>query len=259
MSNRASHFAEPLSLLAKPEGVSMSNVQSEVILAQEQGATMRLGGASKELEAEFGGGTKEGTLVLTNRRLIFVCTNERAEELPVGYFGKHLLLYSEVQDLDSIPEQSPNVFILLATASVKGHKGVLGRPSLEVSWEDKSGQHSLVFTETLTGRRKRNLNDWASIIDGINKGSLKLVALPNPPSTESLEGKVMHVLADMQEKGLLEIEESVEDEYKIELDPDEVQTACDRLASDHLLVRYPDSSGDIFYRRASPIGDDFSS
>jgi hypothetical protein len=231
-----------------------------MILAQEQGAIMRSGGASKELEAEFGVGTREGTLVLTNKRLIFVCTDDKGEDLPIGYFGDHLLLYSEVEDLDRIPNQSPNVFIPLTTASAKGHRGELGRPSLEVSWKDSNGSHDLVFTETLTGRRKRNLNDWAPVIGGIKSGTQKLITLPNPPSTETLEGKVMHVMADMQEKGLFEIEESVEREYNVELDPDEVQAASDRLSSHHLLIRSPDPSGDVFYRRASPLGeDDFSS
>ena len=232
----------------------------EVILAQEQGAEMRAGGASKELKAEFGVGVKEGTLVLTNRRLIFVCTNDKGEDLPVGFFAEHLLLYSEVEDLGDIPSRAPNVFISLDSASVKGHKGGLGRPSLQVSWKDGGGAHDAVFTETLTGRRKVNLGDWASAIEGIRSGTRTLVSLPPLPPTASLEGKVMHVLADMQEKGVLEIEESVEGEYKVDLDPDEVQAACDRLSSQKLLVRFPDPSGDIFYRRASALGDDgFSS
>lgn len=234
----------------------MSAVQPEMILAQEQGATMRSGGASKELEAEFGIGTKEGTLVLTNKRLIFVCTDDKGEDLPVGYFGDHLLLYSEVEDLGNIPNQDPNVFIQLSTASAKGHRGELGRPSLEVRWKDQAGTHDIVFTETLTGKRQRNLNDWALIIDGIKDGSRKLITLPNPPTTETLEGKVMHVMADMQEKGPLEIEEDVEGEYKVELDPDEVQVACDRLSSQHFLIRSPDTSGDVYYRRSSPLGED---
>jgi hypothetical protein len=234
----------------------MSTAQGEVILAQEEGAVMRSGGVSKEVEAEFGVGVTEGTLVLTNKRLIFVCTNEKGEDLPVGYYGDHLLLYSVVEDLDRIPVQPPNVFILLTTASPKGHKGELGRPSLEVAWKDDSGSHRAVFTETLTGRRQRNLNDWASVIDGIKDGSRKLLALPNPPSTETLEGKVMHVLADMQEKGPLEIEEDIESEYKVELDPDEVQAACDHLSSQRLLIRSPDSTGDVYYRRVSPLGED---
>jgi len=216
---------------------------------------MRSKGASKELEAEFGVGNKEGTLILTNKRLIFVCTNDEGEDLPIGFFGTHMLLYSEVEDLGSIPNQSPNVFIPLQSLSTKGHKGGLGRPSLEVSWEDQGGRHELVFTETLTGKRKSNLNDWASVIDGIKSGTRKLIVLPEAPSTETLEGKVMHVMADMQEKGLMEIEELAESEYNIESDPDQVQVACDRLASQHLLIRIPDPSGDIFYRRASPLGE----
>ena len=217
---------------------------------------MRLGGVSKEVEAEFGVGVTEGTLVLTSKRLIFVCTNEKGEDLPIGYYGDHLLLYSEVEDLGSIPNQSPNIFIPLSAASARGHKGEIGRPSLEVSWKDESGSHSAVFTETLTGRRKRNLNDWAPVISGIKDGSRKLVDLSSSPSTDTLEGKVMHVLSDMQEKGLLEIEEDVEGEYTVELDPDEVQGACDRLTSQHVLIRSPDSSGDVYYRRVSPLGED---
>ncbi|MDG6918941.1 MAG: hypothetical protein JRN40_00660 [Nitrososphaerota archaeon] len=233
----------------------MSRVQPEVILAQEQGAEMRGGGPAKGLKAEFGGGVKEGTLILTNRRLIFVCTDDKGEELPVGYFSDHLLLYSEVEDLDKVPDRAPNVFIPLALVSVKGHKGEFGRPSLQVSWKDEAGTHELVFTETLTGRRRRNLNDWASVIEGVRDGTRSLLSLPTLPSGDSLEGKVMHVLSDMQEKGVLEIEESVEDEYKVDLDPDEVQAACDRLASQRLLIRLPDPSGDVFYRRASALGD----
>ena len=237
------------------------NAQQEVILAQEQGANMRPAGASRELEAEFGVGLKEGTLVLTSKRLIFVCTDEKGEDLPLGYFvGDQRLLYSEVEDLDRIPAMPPNIFIPLEAASAKGHKERLGRPSLEVSWKDKDGSHNLVFTETLTGRRKRNLNDWAPVIERIKNGTQKLVTLPDVPSTESLEGKVMYILADMQEKGVLEIEEAVEGEYDVDLDPDEVQTACDRLFAQHLLIRSPDSSGDAYYRRVSPLGeDDFSS
>jgi len=238
----------------------VSTGQPEVILAQEQGANMRSGGATKELEAEFGAGVREGTLILTNRRLIFVCTNEKGEELPVGYFGEHLLLYSEIEDLSDIPTGPPNVFVSLSTATAKGHKAELGRPNLEVHWEDQDGSHDAVFTETLTGIRQRNLNDWAPLINSAKLGTLKLNTLPDTPSTDTLEGRIMHIMADMQEKGLFEIEESVEEEYKVDLDPDEVEAASEHLVSQHLLIRVPDSSGDKFYRRASPLGeDDFSS
>ena len=69
----------------------------------------------------------------------------------------------------------------------------------------------------------------------------------------------MHILADMQEKGVFEIEGEVEDEYKVDLDPDEVQAACDTNRSQGLVERIPDPSGDVFYRRLSPLGEDFSS
>ena len=238
----------------------MSAARPEVILAQEQGANMRPGGAKREFEAEFGFDVKEGTLVLTNRRLIYVCTDDKGEDLPIGYFGDHLLLYTEVEGLGDIPDRAPNVFIPLDAATVKGHKERLGRPSLEVAWTDKGGSHSAIFTETMLGRRKRNLNDWAAVIDNIKNGTQKLIDLPDPPSTDSLEGKVMHIMADMQEKGVLEIEEDVEGEYKVDLDPDQVQAACDGLTSRHLLARSPDPSGDAYYRRVSPLGeDDYSS
>ncbi|HEV2137923.1 MAG TPA: hypothetical protein VGR53_03710 [Nitrososphaerales archaeon] len=238
----------------------MSSQNDEVILAQEQGVTMRSAGGAKELEAEFGVGTIEGTLVLTNKRLIFVCTNEEEEDLPgaaLNPLSKFRLVYSEVEDLASIPTSSPNVFVPITSVSlVAGHRGGVERPSLRLTWKDNDGDHTMVFTEGLIGRRKRNLNDWVPIITNLKAGTQKLVPLPSPPSTDSLEGQIIRVLSDMQEKGVFEIEEAVETRFKVDLDPDQVQAACDKLASQGLLVRFPDSSGDVFYRRASPLGED---
>ena len=105
-----------------------------------------------------------------------------------------------------------------------------------------------------------NLNDWATIIQRLNGGRLNLVAMPKAPSVDTLEGRIVLVLSDMQEKGVLEIEEDVEAKFKVDLDPDEVQSACDTLSKQGALDRFPDSSGDVFYRRRSPLGeDDFSS
>jgi hypothetical protein len=239
------------------------NGQAEVILAQEQGATMRRAGRAKELEAEFGAGVGQGTLVLTNKRLIFVCTDEKEDDLPVTLLPTGLqkigIFYSEVEDIDRIPTDAPNVFIPLGfISSVGEHRGGLERPSLKVTWSDAQGEHTAVFVETLTGRRKRNLNDWAKVIQSLRAGTQKLVTLPEPPAPDTLEGRVYHVLADMQEKGIFAIGGSVEREYGVELNPDEIQAACDNLSSQHLLIRYPDSSGDVFYRRASPLGEDDS-
>ena len=220
---------------------------------------MREAGTERELQAEFGVGVKGGTLVLTNQRLIFACTNERDEILPgesgLNPFGKIDLVYAEVEDLDSIPSGAPNVFVQLSTVSkAAGHKGDLGRPSLEVVWNDASGKHSRIFTETLTGRKTRALSDWAPIIENLKAGRQKLVSVPPAPSTDTLEGRIIHVLSDMQEKGLFSIEEAIETEYKLDLDPDDVQAACDRLATQGLLVRNSELTGDAFYRRVSPLG-----
>ena len=235
----------------------MSNESFETILAQEQGAIMRMAGERKELEAEFGIGKKEGTLVLTNKRLIFVCTHEIREDVVLSPFMGLKLLYSEVKDLEEVSKDPPNLFISLGDIiTVKGRRGGLeGRPSLEVEWNDHGSKLNYVFTEVLTGR-KRNLNDWAQIVENLKSGRQKLVALPAVPPIDTLEGKIMRALADLQEKGVFTIEGSIEETFKVELDPDEVQAICDRLSSQGLLVRRPDPSGDIFYKRASALGED---
>ncbi|MDA4120928.1 MAG: hypothetical protein OK404_00800 [Thaumarchaeota archaeon] len=236
---------------------------NETILAQEQGAMMRAKGIMKEVEAEFGfGGVKQGTLVLTNSRLIFVCTDEKEIDLPSSSraYSDVRVLYSDVEDLESVPKESPNVFIPISSvSSARGHKRELEKPSLEVEWGDGKGQHGLVFTEELTGRRKRNLNDWAGVIDNLKAGRQKFAQVPQPPSMDSLEGKIAHVMSDMQEKGLFTIEDAVETEFKVDLDPDEVEAACERLVKQNLLIRSSDS-GETYYRRVSSLGDDsFSS
>lgn len=225
---------------------------------------MRALGARKEFEADFGVGEKEGTLVLTNRRLIFVCTDEKEDDLAsesgLNPLGEIRIVYSDVEDVDRVPKEPPNIFIPIASiSSVKGHRGAVGRPGLEVHWNDKEIGSASVFTEMLTGRRSRNLNDWAPIIEMLKAGTLKLKALNPVPSADSLEGKVMRVMADMQEKGVFVIEDAVEIEFKIEADPDEIQAACDSLSSQGQLVRNPDSSGEVYYRRVSPLEDNLSS
>jgi hypothetical protein len=242
----------------------LSSQADEVILAQEQGTTLRLGGARKELEAEFGG-SKEGTLILTNKRVIFACTGETEEDLPgetgLNPTGKIRLVYSEVDDLDDVPQRSPNVFIpITSITSAEGHGQGLERPSLKVAWNDAAGKHEVVFSETLIRPGKRSLNDWAAVLGRLKAGTQNFAVLPSPPPVDTLDGKIMRVLADMQEKGLFAIEEAVEDRFKIQLDPDEVEEACEHLVTSHLLARNPDPSGGGFYRRVSPLGEDsFSS
>ena len=232
--------------------------ETEVMLAQEQGVIMREAGEKKGLEGGLGG-ELEGTLVLTNRRLIFVCTNEREEDLrPVAVPLVMRFVYSDVEDLKSIPKTGDNLFIELSTIdSVKGHTGHLERPSLEVKWREGAYKKGRVFIERLSGRsRRRNLNDWTAVIERLKAGKQKLIRLPKPPGIESLDGKVIVILADMQKKGLFEIEQETEEKFKIKLDPDDVQAACARLADGGLVEKVPDPSGNIFYKKRSPLGED---
>lgn len=231
--------------------------EQEVMLAQEQGVIMRLAGREKKVEGGLGG-ELEGTLIMTNRQLIFVSTNEREDNLRAMTVPNVMrLVYSDVEDLATIPRTGANLFIPLSSiGSVKGYTAPLQRPSLEVKWRDGI-EKGRVFVERLSGRsRRRNLNDWANVIERLKSSDQKLIQLPKLPGTDTIEGKVMAVLADMQKKGAFEIEEQAEDQFKIKLDPDEVQVACEKLAESGLVDKLPDPSGDIYYRKRSPLGED---
>ena len=232
--------------------------EAEVMLAQEQGVIMRESGEKKELEGGLGG-ELEGTIILTNRRLIFVCTNEREEDLrPVAVPLVMRFVYSDVGDLKSIPKTSGNLFIELSSIeSVKGHTGHIERPSLEVKWREGAHEKGRVFIERLSGRsRRRNINDWAAVIERLKAGDQKLIQLPKAPGRDTLDGKIMVILADMQKKGVFEIEQEVREQFKAKLDPDDVQRACDTLAVNGLLEKMPDPSGGMYYRKRSPLGED---
>jgi len=226
------------------------------MLAQEQGVVMRDTGKAKELEGRLGG-ELEGTLLLTNRRLLFVCTNEQEDNLRGG-LGTMRLVYSDVEDLASIPAGGNNVSIEISSiSSVKGHTGHVTKPSLEVKWREGPSEKGRVFIELLSGRsRRRNLNDWARVMERLKTGDQKLIQLPNPPAADTLDGKIYRVLADMQRKGVFEVKEEAEKQFSSKLDPDEVQAACDRLSNIGLLKKLPDASGDTYYQKCSPLGED---
>jgi hypothetical protein len=238
----------------------MESSSGETMLAQEQSVTMRGLGVRRELEGAFGFGEKTGTLVLTNKRLIFVCSDEKEEDIQTGYTPltpTTRLLFSDVEALDEISQDPENISIAFASIThAVGHGGEVSRPNLEIRWNAESGERGAEFTEILTGKRKKNLNDWAPLIQRLKSGTMELAAVPKAPPTDSLEGKIFHVLSDMQEKGLFSIEGEVEEKFKVSLDPDEVQAACDKLAKEGLIDRFPDSGGDVFYRLKSPLGED---
>jgi len=239
----------------------MHSDTGEVMLAQEQVVLMRGTGIKKELEGELGLTDEfEGTLVLTDRRLAFVSTNEKQDDLPLreGFAGRTIhVVYSDVEDLTSIPEDPGNVAVSLSSISkVSGHHTAGERASLEVLWREGSEETGRVFIEVMTGHsRRKNLNDWAPVIERLMAGNQKLLTLPKIPPPDALEGKIMRIQADMQWRGIFRVEEDVEESFSVKLDPDEVQAACDKLCDQGLLKR-KEEAGDAFYRKCSPLGDD---
>jgi hypothetical protein len=242
----------------------------EVIIAQEQGAVYKSSSKNEKVE---------GTLILTNERLIFACANEKTMSLThdledenkergvedevkdiyldiEGVGGE--LFYSEIEDLGRITQDPKNLFIPLSEiVSVEGEKGrLLEKPRLKVSWKNKdSGElQSQEFWESLTGPgRKKNLNDWAAVIEQLRSKKLAVQKLPQAPSKDTLEGKIAYMMGDMQEKGSAVIQQQVEEAFKIELDPDDVERSCENLVSMGYLEKVPNSA-EPFYRKRSPVG-----
>lgn len=235
------------------------------MIAQEQGVLCKKGLIK----------SVQGTLVLTNLRLIFACGAENIESFDNQVDSKEptskklseetknlaldlqseggILVYSDIDSLTSIPENPSNLFVQLSSIkSVSGHKGIAGMPKLKVSWLERAETKETEFEQTITGGKK-NLADWAEVIQSLKAGMLELRSIPEPPSKDSLEGKVALVMGDMQEKGLFEIQEEVESRFKVDLDPDELERACENLVSKGYLIKEPDSTGDDFYRKAPPF------
>ncbi|MDA4129639.1 MAG: hypothetical protein OK457_02600 [Thaumarchaeota archaeon] len=214
----------------------------EIILAQEQGAVMK----------SDSGGKIQGTLVLTDRRLIFVSADKEEE------IGTGRVRFADVEDLTNLPQSANNLSIPLSSiVQVSGSGGIIQPAMLKVSWSDNARERRAEFSEELFRGGKKDLRAWAKVIDGIKSGKTQ-ISRPRttPPSTDTLEGKILYVLGDMQEKGIFEIEEQVETTFKVDLDPDQVKPECDNLVNQGLVDVEPDPSGDNFYRKRSPLGED---
>jgi hypothetical protein len=232
----------------------------EVMLAQEQAVIRRGPGVIKGVEAAFGaGGETEGTLVLTDRRMVYVHGSEREEDVRIGAWSAKRLFFSDVESLDSMPLDSASVEIPLSKITkVTGRREVAVAPKLVVNWTDDSGKAlSSEFVQQITGgSRRKNLDDWAKVIDKLRKGQVRITPMPPAPSDSGLDGRILAVLGDMQDKGPLEIEQEVEEKYKVDLDPDEVEAACDRLAKAGLVRKTSPKGEDPYYTKVSRLGDD---
>jgi hypothetical protein len=238
----------------------MSNQSDqEIPLAEEQAVVNREVGVTKEVETVLGfGAATEGTLVLTNRRLIYARSTEKKETLRTSEFGRRTFQFSDVEDLNAIAADPANFTIQIESiVSVKGHRGEGLSHRLEVRWQERENTKVTEFVEQLTGpSRRKNLDDWAPVIDRLKRGEQKIERLPPLPSLESLEGKTLRILGDMEEKGIFAIEEQTEEEFKIQLDSDEVEEACERLVAQGLVSKRVADAGGSWYRKRSPLGDD---
>ncbi len=240
--------------------MGQDNSAPEIMLAQEQAVIRRGPGIRKGVEAAFGlGGETEGTLVLTDRRLVYVHGNEKEESVRIGGFSAKRLFFSDVESLSSMPLDSASVEIPISKISrVVGHRGEAIAPKLEVSWTDDGGAARVTeFVQQISGAsRRKNLNDWAKVIEKLRAKQLKITPLPPAPGGDTLEGRILGVLGDMQEKGALTIENEVEERFKLDLDPDDVEAACERLVAAGLVLKPEARYEDVFYRKASPLGAD---
>ena len=168
-------------------------------------------------------------------------------------YGLDFLRYADVETLDSIAQSPSNLSISLnSITSARGNKGIMTNPSLKVRYIDGSGEIEADFVQTIIGGRRKNLNDWAQVIDDIRTGKIRIKVPDWLPNKGSLEERIVESLSDLQEKGVIEIEEKIEKKYNVNLDPDNVEQACDNLASKGIIKK----NGADFYRLLSPLGDD---
>lgn len=226
----------------------------EILLAQEQSVECK-SGSEKQIQ---------GTLLLTNKRLLFVSAGTGSAEqdfyrvrlllTPIQLSPAHIR-FADVDDLSSIPRNPSNISIPLQKIEFeKGHEAIFSRAKLQVKWLDETNKERIAqFSADLSSSgRKKGLNDWAKVIEELKSGKTKIQIPKNLPNTDSLEGKILYVMCDLQQKGLFEIESETESKFKVDLDPDEVERACQNLVSQGLLEKKKDS----FYRMPSPLGED---
>ena len=237
---------------------NQSTQQQEVILAEEQSVVHKTG-FMKETQ---------GTLILTNKRLVFVAADQEIDfrATPIFTPGSMAhLRFSDVDDLKSIPEHPANVSIPLGEIELEaGVEHMYESPHLKIRYKDDGVEKKAEFVGDISGTgRKVDLKDWAKIIDSLKAGRATIAHPSSPlPSKNTLEGKVLYILGDVQDKGVLEIEQQTEEYFKLELEPEDVEAACKKLVSQGLVDAVASDGGDSFYRKRSPLGrgeDDLSS
>lgn len=233
-------------------------MENETILAEERDVILK----SKQ---------SDGTLVLTNRQILFIPATQ-AEGFSVvsssTYVGagassikSTTLYYTDIKNLGDVSqyETSPDFFTIpiVSVTDIKGRKGLL-HPTLEIRWnsEDMTVRNAL-FIQRITGKSKRvNLTDWAVAIEKIKSGVKFYPKLPDYSSIDQdqLAQTIVGALSDLQEKGLYEIQQEIERDYQIgqEIDSDDLQSKCHSLVERRILS--VDETGEFYWIR-SPIED----
>ncbi len=171
----------------------------------------------------------EGTLFLTNRRLVFVAGQEKPED-------------EDIQKMLDRPDALSIPLDQVVTAA--GNRGIL-RQSLNVVWHNPADSPSTTKTEFLQKNRPRNLaeaqnaiNEWVLQIEDAAVSEVKTEQeemVQSSPSWDQLDSKVLESLGDMKWKGFFQLERDLEETYGASLDPDDLEASCIRLAKEKLI------------------------
>jgi hypothetical protein len=192
---------------------------------------------------------------------LFVAANQeidfRVSDTPLDPEGVERFRFADVDDLKDVPNSPENISIPLDEIEVeRGGEHFFENPHLKVRWSEGGAEKKAEFVADINrSSGKIDLKNWAKVIDSLKTGKTK-IEYPNVqlPSKDTLEGRILYILGDMQEKGTMDIEKETEDYFKVDLDPDDVEGACKKLVSMGLVDTVGDSSGYPFYRKRSPLG-----
>ena len=191
---------------------------------------------------------REGLLILTNRRLVFVP-------------GRSGVSNAEISQ---VLQSGENFAIPLEQiATVSGNRGIL-RPSLNVVWHNSSGDSSTTKTDFLQNYRPKNLeearngiNEWVPLIEKAATSDVSLEELPveetplNSVDEAELESRVLEELGDNQWKGFFQISKELGEKYNASVDPDALERICNQLVKEKVIEQ--DKHGE-FFRKIQPAG-----
>jgi hypothetical protein len=187
---------------------------------------------------------KDGSLILTNRRLAFVT-------------GK--LDTTDTKDISKILQGGEVLEIPLdQVVNVTGNRGIL-RPSLNVVWRNQPGSDETTKTEFIQNYRPKNLeearngiNEWVPFIEKAavpdDEGSLQPTGEPIVDEKE-LKSRVLDELGDSQWKGFFQISKDLREKYDISVDPDRLEGICQEMVKEKILEQ--DKYG-AFFRKIQP-------